>query len=506
LSGPLVELAGITKRYPGVVANDAVDLDVRPGEVHAIVGENGAGKTTLMRVLAGLVRPDGGEIRIDGRPTAIRGPRRAEALGIGMVHQHFMLIPPFTVAENVLLGRESRWGTPAGRRASEDEVASLARDAGFDLAPGRRVEDLSVAEEQCVEILRVLSRSVRVLILDEPTALLAPPERVGLFEMVRRLRGQGTAVLFVTHRLSEVTDLADRVTVLRRGRRVAVCAGEDVSEGELARLMVGRDVESASAGVRERSVGEPVLTARDVRVAGDRGGSAVEAVSLEVAAGEILGIAAIEGNGQRELLEAVVGLRPCRASELRICDRDATDAWDPARAASAGVGHVPADRLGMGLIPDFSCAENLLLGRQREAGLGGRLALAGRAIRALALRVLREHGVEPADPDLPAGSLSGGNQQKLVVAREMTRPGLRLLVANHPTRGVDIGAVEAIHGRLLAARGRGVGVLLHSHDLEELLALGDRLLVLYRGAVVGETTPAECDEERLGRLMTGAAS
>jgi general nucleoside transport system ATP-binding protein len=506
LTRPIIGLEGITKRYPGIVANDAVDLDVLPGEIHAVVGENGAGKTTLMRVLAGLVQPDRGEIRIDGESVTIRGPRRADALGIGMVHQHFMLIPPFTVAENVLLGRESRWATPAGRRASRNEVATLARDAGFDLEPGRRVEDLSVAQEQCVEILRVLSRSVRVLILDEPTALLAPPERSGLFDMVRRLRGQGTAVLFVTHRLSEVMGLADRVTVLRHGRRIATRSVDDVDEAELAHLMVGREVEKTRADQAARNLGDLVLEARDVRVLGDRGGPVVNGVGLDVRAGEIVGIAAIEGNGQREFLDAVVGLRPCRSARLAVAGHDAGARWNPAMAAAAGVGHIPADRLAMGLVPDMTCAENLLLGRQREPGFGGRLVLATKAIRAMAARVLLEQGVEPADPDLPAGRLSGGNQQKLVVARELTRPGLRLLVANHPTRGVDIGAIEAIHGRLLAARDRGVGVLVHSHDLEELRALSDRMLVMYRGRVVGETTPDESDEERLGRLMTGMAS
>ncbi len=504
MNEPLVSMRGITKRFPGITANSSVDLDVAAGEVHAVVGENGAGKTTLMRVLAGLVRPDRGEIRVDGDPVTIRGARQASALGIGMVHQHFMLIPRFTVASNVTLGHETRWGTPAGRAATEAEVAERAREAGFGLDAGVRVEDLEVAQEQHVEILRVLARGVRVLILDEPTALLTPQERVSLFAMVRGLREKGNAVLFVTHRLSEVMALADRVTVLRRGAVVATRLVTETDEAELARLMVGRDVAAPEAAPGARDLeGEVVVAAEGARIRGDRGGEVVRGVDLTVRTGEIVGLAAIEGNGQRELLEALVGLRGLAGGRLRICDRDVSSGFEPRLAALAGVGHIAADRLGVGLVPDMTCEENLLLGRQFEPSLSGRFALDRGAIRAMAERLLAEHDVVPADPDLPAGSLSGGNQQKLVLARELSRPGLRLLVANHPTRGVDIGAVEAIHARLRAARDAGVGILVHSHDLTELLALSDRLLVLYRGAVTAEVTPGDCDEETLGLRMTG---
>jgi simple sugar transport system ATP-binding protein len=501
MTTPAVELRGITKVFGALRANDDVSLAIQPGTIHALVGENGAGKTTLMRVLYGLLRPEAGEIRVAGRPARIRRPADAIALGIGMVHQHFMLVPPLTVAENITLGRE-----PRGRLGAYDHAAAtritedLVRRYGLRVEPGARVESLSVGEEQRVEILKVLHHGARIHILDEPTAVLTPQEVDELFGVLRGLRAQGATLVLITHKLQEVMALSDHVSVMRGGKLVGGGPTGELSVGRIAELMVGRPVLLQV----EKPVARPgpsLLSVRGLEVLDDRRLPAVRGVSFDVRAGEIVGIAGVEGNGQHELAEAIAGLRRPRAGSVtvegrRIEGRTAREAFH------AGLAHVPADRLKRGLVPDFTLERNGILGWQDSPRFTAPWRLRGAAIRAHCERLLREFDVRPARRLARARTLSGGNQQKLIVGREFTREG-KVLLAAHPTRGIDLGAIEFLHRRLVEQREQGKAVLLISADLAELLSLADRVLVLYEGRIVHESTPAETDERTLGLYMTG---
>lgn len=495
-------MRGITKRFGSVTANDGVDLTVRRGEIHALLGENGAGKTTLMNILYGLYQPDAGEIAYEGEPLRATEPGVAIRRGIGMVHQHFMLVPPFTVAENIVLGQEPR--TRLGRldRArAEATVAGLSQRFGLKVDPRARVEAISVGQQQRVEILKALYRGARLLILDEPTAVLTPQEVQDLGQILRRLVEQGHTIIFITHKLKEVLRIADRVTVMRAGRHVATLDTAATSEAELARLMVGREVTLRVEKAPARPAPSPALAITGLHCRNSRGLPALRGVDLELYPGEILGICGVDGNGQTELAECVAGLRPVSAGGIRLGGVDVTRAGVAARAR-LGLGHIPEDRQKRGLVLDFSVAENMILGRQRQAPFSRVGLLARQAMGGLAARLVREFDVRPADPSLPARALSGGNQQKAIVAREVDREP-RVLLAVQPTRGLDVGAIEFIHRRLVQERDRGKAVLLISLELEEILALSDRIAVMYEGRLVAVMPAARASEEELGLLMAG---
>ena len=490
-------IRGVTKRYPGVVALDSIDLEIGQGEIHAIAGENGAGKSTLARIVYGTTAPDTGTLELFGEPFAPRGPRDAMAAGVGLVHQHFMLVDTLTVAENAVLGSEPRRGPWLDRAEARRRILDVAGRFGLELDPDARVEDLSVGGKQRLEIAKVLMRGARLLILDEPTAVLAPAETQALFETTARLAADGATVIFVTHRLGEIVEHAHRVTVLRRGRKIATVETAGTGERELARLVVGRD----PAPPRERSVRPPGEVVLEVSGVGERGDSAVPRladVSFAVRAGEIVGIAGVEGNGQRELVEAIAGLRPFRG-RIEV-DGRSVDGLGPAGVRRLGVAHVPEDRLAAGVVPPMTIAENLILGREGRFRRG--LAFDRPAIEAHARERILAFDVRPPEPAAVVATLSGGNQQKVVIAREAEGEP-RLLLAAHPTRGVDVGATEAVHDALLSFRDRGAAVLLVSADLAEVRALADRVLVMYGGRIAGERGRAEADEETLGLLMVG---
>jgi simple sugar transport system ATP-binding protein len=499
---PLLELRGITKRFGEVVANDSIDLDVAPGEVHALLGENGAGKSTLMNVLYGLTSPDSGEIRFDGKPLRLRSPHDAIDAGIGMVHQHFMLIPVMTVTENIVLATEPHNGPLFDVRKAQEDVRGLSERYGLAVRPEARVESIGVAQQQRVEILKALYRSARLLILDEPTAVLTPQETHELFDVIRSLKAQGTSIIFITHKLGEVLEVSDRITVLRRGKSVATVATAGSSERELAELMVGRPVllrvEKGAA-----QAGEVLLSVRDLVVHDSRGLEAVRGASFEVRAGEIVGLAGVDGNGQSELIEAITGLRKPTSGSIVAEGHEL--AGHGARASfEAGVGHIPEDRHLRGLVLDFTLAENLGLRDVRHPPASRWGFLHPRAIAERARRLLSEYDVRGGGPGTRAGALSGGNQQKVVVAREMSGT-KRVLVAAQPTRGLDVGAIEFVHQRLVAVRELGVAILLVSLELEEIISLSDRILVMYEGRIVAEHTP-DVSESVLGVEMMGGRS
>ena len=507
---PEVILERISKRFGSCVANDGISLTLVPGEVHALVGENGAGKSTLMNVLFGLYAPTEGTIRLDGREVRFASPEDALRQGLGMVHQHFLLVDSLSVAENVVLGREPRGRFGAFDRArAEREVAALAQRVGLPVDVRARVGDLSVGQQQRVEILKALASGAQVLILDEPTAVLTPQEVDELFALLRTLRAQGTSIVLITHKLQEVGALADHVTVLRQGRVVGSGRASEMSRERIAELMVGRVL----APLQVRAAGPPgevALEARALEVRDDRGALALHGVSLAVRAGEILGVAGVEGNGQHELLEALAGLRGVVRGQVFVGGHEVTGA--SARAVrAAGLTHIPSDRLERGLIPSMTLAENLVLGRQHDTRVGHGPWLGGPSLEQAAMAPLESFDVRPCDPCALAGQLSGGNQQKLIAARELAFPAggctsTCALLAAHPTRGVDLGAIDALHRRLIAARDAGLAVLLVSSELSELLAVSDRLCVIYEGRIVHETTPEATDERTLGLHMTGRAS
>ncbi len=494
---------GIVKRFPGVVANDGVDFEAAAGEVHALLGENGAGKSTLSNILTGLYRPDAGEIWLYGAPVRLEAPRDALERGICMVHQHFRLVEPFTVAENVVLG-DHRGEGKAFRlrpRAIERRVAELGERYGLRVDPRARIWQLSLGEQQRVEILKALYRDARILILDEPTAVLTPQEAAVLFVTLREMAAEGRTVIFISHKLHEVKAVADRVTVLRAGKNVATVQASEATPRSLASLMVGREVSlDGATGTLRRPVGEPVLELADVWADGDRGVPAVRGVSLRVRAGELVAIAGVAGNGQRELAETIVGIRAQTRGSVRVGGRELRG--DPRAAMSAGVAYVPEDRLGTGVAPSLSIAANLALRSYREPPASRGPLLRLRAIRERAVELIRRYAIAAPGPQAPARLLSGGNLQKVVLAREFSgRP--KLLVAASPTRGLDVGAIETVHAYLRDAAADGVGVLLISEDLDEILALADRIAVLYEGAIVAETARADASVEEIGLAMAG---
>jgi simple sugar transport system ATP-binding protein len=498
---PLVlELRDVTKRFPGVVANDAVDFDLRRGEIHALLGENGAGKSTLMNVVYGLYTPDEGEIRVNGKPVEIDSPSTAIAHGIGMVHQHFMLIPVMTVAENIVLAKEpTRAGVLLDFAAADRRVEELSRTFKFAIDPDALIQDITVGQQQRVEILKALYRGAEILILDEPTAVLTPQEATDLFEILRTLVREGMSVIFISHKLNEVLAIADRITVLRRGKRIDTIPREGSTEQGLARMMVGREVllrvEKQPAEPRET-----VLAVENLHVSDERGLPAVRGVSFDVRAGEIVAVAGVDGNGQTELVEALTGLRKPSAGRVVVAGEDVTTSA-PRHHFDAGLGHIPEDRLRRGLVLEFSLAENLALHDYREPPNSRFGWLHPRRIVAWARGLLREFDVRGGTAETRASALSGGNQQKVVVAREVERDP-RVLIAAQPTRGLDVGAIEFVHRRLVQERDEGRAILLVSLELEEVLSLADRILVFYEGQIVGEYDPSVSTEE-LGIAMTG---
>jgi general nucleoside transport system ATP-binding protein len=497
---PLLELRGITKRFPGVLANDNVDFDLRPGEVHALLGENGAGKSTLMNILYGLYTPDEGQILLHGKPIDLGSTKAAIEHGIGMVHQHFMLIPVMTVAENIVLAIEPRYaGVMLDYDAARKRVRELSERYGLLVDPDARIDRTSVGQQQRVEILKALYRGAEILILDEPTAVLTPQEAKELFEIIRSLTDQGKSIIFISHKLNEVLEVADRVTTLRRGVVVDTIDAEGATEEGLARMMVGREV-LLRVDKKASQPAEPLLQVDHLSVFDDRGLEMVRDVSFEVRAGEILGLAGVDANGQSELIDAIAGLRHAASGHVVVDGHDLTNAHAK-ETLDAGVGHIPEDRHRRGLVLPFSLMENLALHAYRHAPNSRRGLLNLRAMASRARKLLEEFDVRGGTPATPAFALSGGNQQKVVLAREIDGDP-KVMIAAQPTRGLDVGAIEFVHRRLVEQRDAGRAVFLVSLELEEILSLSDRILVIYEGRIVGEFPPTATEEE-LGLAMTG---
>jgi simple sugar transport system ATP-binding protein len=496
----VLEMLGIRKEFPGVVANDRVSFDVRRGEVHALLGENGAGKSTLMNILYGLYRPDGGEIRLNGKPVSFSSAREAIEAGIGMVHQHFMLIPVMTVAENIVLGTEPvREGIFLDEAAADKRVADMAQTFHFAVDPGALVEDISVGQQQRVEIMKALYRNADLLILDEPTAVLTPQEASDLFEILRTLQREGISIIFISHKLNEVLEIADRITVLRRGKTIETVSRAAATEASLARAMVGREV-LLRVEKKAAQPGDVLLTVQDLHVRDDRQIEKVRGVSFDVRAGEIVGIAGVDGNGQTELIDALTGLQRIESGTVSIAGRKLSHP-DARTALDAGIGHIPEDRQRRGLVLEFSIAENIALhdyAKPPDARFGW---LFPRRMVDRARTLIREFDVRGGGPFTRAGGLSGGNQQKLVAAREIARDP-KVLIAAQPTRGLDVGAIEYLHRRLVTERDEGRAILLVSLELDEILSLSDRVLVMYEGEIVGEHA-GEVSEEEIGLEMLG---
>jgi ABC-type uncharacterized transport system ATPase subunit len=502
VDAPLLELRGITKRFPGVVADDNVDFDLQRGEVHALLGENGAGKSTLMNILYGLYKPDEGEILIRGKPVSFGSAKDAIEHGIGMVHQHFMLIPVMTVAENIVLAQEpTHSGVLLDFDAARQRVRHLSETFRFAIDPDSRVERISVGQQQRVEILKALYRSADILILDEPTAVLTPQEAQELFGILRTLVREGMSVIFITHKLNEVLELADRITVLRRGKKIDTIVREGATEAGLARMMVGREV-LLRIEKKAAAPGDALLEVRDLSVDDDRHLPAVREVSFAVKAGEIVGIAGVEGNGQTELIEAITGLRRPKSGEVAVGGRVVAH-QTPRTILDAGVGHIPEDRQRRGLVLEFTIAENIALHDYLYPPDSRHGWLFPRRLVQKARKLIKEFDVRGGGPQTRAAALSGGNQQKLVAAREVARDP-KVLVAAQPTRGLDVGAIEFLHARLVEERDEGRAILLVSLELDEVLSLSDRILVMYEGRIVAEH-PAGATEDEIGVEMLGGS-
>src|SRR6187455_3377003 len=496
----VLEMRHVTKSFPGIVANDDVSFDLREGEVHALLGENGAGKSTLMNILYGLYHPDEGEILIKGKPVRLGSPSAAIDAGVGMVHQHFMLIPVMTVAENIVLAQEPKTGgVLLDLSEAERRVKEISDRYGLAVDPHARIDQITVGQQQRVEILKALYREADILVLDEPTAVLTPQEARELFEVIRGLTERGKSIIFISHKLNEVLEIADRITVLRRGKLIETLPAAGATEASLARLMVGREV-LLRVDKTEATPGEPLLSVHDLHVFDDRGIEKVRGVTFEVRAGEIIGIAGIDGNGQTELIDAMTGLRHVDAGTVVVEGRDVTslgvqDHFD------SGLGHIPEDRQRRGLVLEFSIAENLAIHDYRSAPDSRFGWLSPSRLIERARRLIREFDVRGGGPRTRAAGLSGGNQQKVILAREINRDP-KVLIAAQPTRGLDVGAIEVVHARLIEERNEGRAILLVSLELEEVLSLSDRILVIYEGELVGEFPPT-ATEEQLGVAMTG---
>jgi ABC-type uncharacterized transport system ATPase subunit len=494
----VLEMRGIRKEFPGVIANDDVSFDVRRGEVHALLGENGAGKSTLMNILYGLYRPDAGEILLDGKPVSFNSARDAIHAGIGMVHQHFMLIPVMTVAENIVLGQEPP-GILLDEKAAQQHVRELSQQYGLIVEPRALVSEITVGQEQRVEILKALYRGAEILILDEPTAVLTPQEAGELFGILRSLKADGKSIIFISHKLNEVLEIADRITVLRRGKSVETVPAAGATEASLAKAMVGREVllrvEKAPA-----TPGDVILSIGDLHVRDDRGIEKVRGVSFDVRAGEIVGIAGVDGNGQTELIEAITGLRKTESGTISVDGRAVHDA-NARHMLDVGVGHIPEDRQRRGLVLEFSIAENIALHDYAKPPVAKWGWLFPRRLIGRAARLIKEFDIRGGGPLTRAGGLSGGNQQKVVAAREIARDP-KVLVAAQPTRGLDVGAIEYLHGRIVSERDEGRAIVLVSLELEEILSLSDRILVIYEGQIVGEHA-GDVSEQEIGLEMLG---
>jgi len=498
-----VEMHHVTKQFPLVIANDDVTFLVQKGEIHALVGENGAGKSTLMNILYGLLHPDTGAVTVNKKQVQFTGPGAAIACGIGMVHQHFMLIPPLTVAENVILGEEPSIAGLVDIARANKKVQELSDQYGLKVDPTAKVETLSVGIEQRIEIIKVLYRGAEILILDEPTAVLAPQEVEELFDILRSLRDQGKTIIFITHKLQEVMEISDMVTVMRRGKVVGTVATKDTSRNEIATLMVGRQV-LFRVDRGKANPGEIVLQVENLHALNNKQLPALRGVSFSVSQGEVLGIAGVEGNGQTELIEVLTGLRNTEKGDIKL-DGTVITNFSPRQVREQGAGHIPEDRHRRGLVLDYTVAQNMVLGiHYRKPFVKKRLldVINFTPIKEKAKRLIDEFDIRPPDQENLAGNLSGGNQQKVIVAREFDQDP-KLLIAAQPTRGIDVGSIEFIHQRLIQARDAGKAVLLVSADLEEILSISDRIAVMYEGEIVGILDPEEATEERLGLMMTG---
>lgn len=497
----VVEMLGITKRFPGIVANDQIHLTVKKGEIHALLGENGAGKSTLMNILFGLYQPDEGEIRIKEQPVTITGPTMANKLGIGMVHQHFMLVQPFTVTENIILGDErSKLGIIDVKKA-ESEIRRLSERYNLKVDPTAKISDISVGMQQRVEILKTLYRGADILIFDEPTAVLTPQEINELMEIMRNLVKEGKTIIFITHKLKEIMSTCDRVTVIRRGKVIKTVDVQDTDENQLAALMVGREV-SFEIEKAEANPSQTVLDIANLVVEDNRGVEVVRGLNMQVRAGEVVGLAGVDGNGQTELIEAITGLRPVKAGTIRLGGHDVTNA-SPRKVTEVGVGHIPEDRHKRGLVLDFSVSENMVLQTYYQAPFSKNGLIQKEEVDQYAERLISEFDVRTPDKHVPIRALSGGNQQKAIIAREVDR-NPDFLIAAQPTRGLDVGAIEFIHRRIIEQRDKGKAVLLVSLELDEVLKLSDRVAVIYEGKIVGWVDPKNTSEEELGLLMAGS--
>jgi simple sugar transport system ATP-binding protein len=506
----VLEARGITKRFPGVLANDQVDFDLREGEVHALLGENGAGKSTLMNVLYGLYAADSGEVKVNGEPLHLTSPRDAIQRGIGMVHQHFMLVPVFTVTENIMLGAETDHRAKQNEaplvKLDRKEVSQIVRDLshqyGLDVDPDAIVGDLPVGVQQRVEIVKALYRKAKILILDEPTAVLTPQEADELFRIVRELTARGVSIVFITHKLKEVLAIADRITVMRGGRVVGSAIPAETDEHQLASMMVGRDVILTV----EKEAAEPkdeVLVVDNLRVRDVRDLEAVRGVSFSVRAGEILGIAGVQGNGQTELAEALTGLRHVESGTIRLAGKDLTGK-SPRVFTESGQAHIPEDRQRHGLVLSFTVADNMILCDYYKPPFSVRGTIQQNALDVNARQLIEEYDVRTPSPYVSAGKLSGGNQQKVIVARELSRASVSLVIANQPTRGLDVGSIEYIHKEIITMRDRGVAVLLVSAELDEIMSLADRIAVMYHGQIVATVNATDVTREQLGLWMAGS--
>jgi general nucleoside transport system ATP-binding protein len=498
----VLEGQGISKHFPGVLANDHVNFDLHKSEIHALLGENGAGKTTLMNILYGLYLPDSGVVQVNGKTATIHSPKDSISLGIGMVHQHFMLIPVFTVAENIMLGEESiHYGVMLDQKAVAKRVRELSHQYGLEIDPDALVGQLPVGIQQRVEIVKALYRNAQILILDEPTAVLTPQEADELFVIMRGLTQRGVSIIFITHKLKEVLAVADRITVMRGGKVVGTCKPNETDEPKLASMMVGREV-ILKVDKGPAKPGDEVIKVQNLKVCDLRDLEVVRGVSFSVNAGEILGIAGVQGNGQTELVEALTGLRPISGGKMWFAGKDMTGR-SPRPITETGMAHIPEDRQRHGLVLPYTVADNLVLNTYYRPPFGVHNVLQPKAIDSNAERLIQEYDVRTPSPYVPVAKLSGGNQQKVIVARELSH-NVKIVVANQPTRGLDVGSIEYIHKEIIKMRDRGVGVLLVSAELDEIMALSDRIAVMYRGEIVTTVDAAKVTREQLGLWMAGA--
>lgn len=500
MAEPMLKMTGITKRFPGVLANDRVDFSVQAGEVHTLLGENGAGKSTLMKILYGLYQPDDGTIELEGRPVKLASPANAIEEGIGMIHQHFMLVPTLTVSENVALGLKSSRGILTDLKKVSARISELSETFGLQVQPNEYIWQLSVGERQRVEIIKALYRDASILVLDEPTAVLTPREVNDIFTIFRRLAKDGRGLIFISHKLQEVLDLSDRITVMRNGRVTGETTPDSATRQKLAEMMVGRDVKLAPAAVSVET-GNPLLVIRDLYVPGDRGKDAVQGINLEIKSGEVLGIAGISGNGQRELAESIAGLRKPSSGSISI-DQTETTAFKPKQVRKAGLSYVPEERMRDGAIGDFKVKENLVLLNHNEEPFCRRGFLNFRQIQQHCMKLVKEYTVKTPDIETNTKNLSGGNIQKLILARELSS-NPKVLIASQPTRGVDIGAAEYIHERIARQRKAGTASLVISEDLDEVMALSDRIAVMFDGKIIGIVDRDQATREKIGLMMTG---